>query len=501
MPVAVPRVQIDFTNDGVFGEVDMIARGLAATAATIGEDVTARVRGLPGISIVRGRDQIRVLAPPMAGSVRLDLDNQSGDYSPEKVAGPFYGLLLPGRLMRVKATYGGTVYTLGSGLLDDPTQHLEQEAKSVTMAGLGMLSRLAGKSVSTPLYSNIRTDEAIGYLLDAIGWPAADRVLATGKTTLAWWWMDNEDAFAAMATLLNSEGPGSAGYEDTQGRFVFEDRHYRLTTSRCTTSQATFRTTGTEPTVQKPITYNAGLQNVVNVATVTQAVRSAKTAAAVWSTTQTITLAPGETRNVIARGSDIFTAARTPTIANGDITASAGSFSSTSLDRSSGASCTITLVAGASGATVTAMRLWAQEVSVDSTTEIANTISTSASIAKFGIKPYPLNTRAEVDLNTLQDFCNAVVSLYQTPRPYMTITLNNNDAARLTQILNRTISDRVTVIDTASGFSGDVFIERMERVIQGNGLLHLLMLGCEKATDTAFAFWDSGLWDSAVWGY
>lgn len=487
MPVATYQALVDWNNDGDFSDT--------------GEDVSTRVRGLPGISIVRGRDQIRVLAPPMAGNIRFDLDNQSGDYSPEKTSGPLYGNLLPGRAMRVKATYSATPYTLGSGLIDDPTQHIEQEAKSVTIAGLGALSRLAGKTVSTPLYSAITVDQAIGYLLDAIGWPAADRVLATGKTTLAWWWLDDEDAFQALVTLLNSEGPGATGYEDTLSRFVFEDRHYRLTTARCTTSQATFRTTGTEPTAQKPISYNAGLQNVVNIATVTQKERSAKTAAAVWSATQTIVMAPGETRTIVARGSDIFTAARTPTVANGDITVSAGSFTSTSLDRTSGATCTITLVADTSGATVTALRLWAQLVSVDSTTFASNSVDTSASRVKYGIRPYPLNTRAEIALNTLQDFCNAIVGLYALPRPVVVITVNNNDAARLTQILNRTLSDRITVIDTASGFSGDVFIERIEHAIQRGGTLHLVNFGCEKVVDTAYGFWDVGKWDSAVWGF
>lgn len=486
MPVATYQSLVDWNNDGDFSDT--------------GEDVTTRVRGLPGISIVRGRDQIRVLAPPMAGALRFDLDNQSGDYSPEKVTGPLYGNLLPGRAMRVKATYSATTYTLGSALLDDPTQHLEQEAKSATMSGLGVLSRLAGKTVSTALYSNITTDVAIGYLLDAIGWPAADRVLSTGKTTLAWWWLDNEDAFTALVTLLNSEGPGASIYEDTLSRIVFEDRHYRLTTARCTTSQATFRTTGTEPTVQKPISYNPGLQNIVNVVTVTQKERSDKGTSIVWSATQTITMAPGEVRTIIARGTDIFTAARTPTIANGDLIVSSGTVTST-LDRTSGATCTITLTAGAAGTVITSLRLLAHLVTVDSTTNLTNSVSTSVSQGRYGIRSYPLDTRAEIAINTLQDFCNAVVGLYSEPRPIVVITLNNNDAARLTQILNRTLSDRITVIDTASGFNGDVFIERIEHQIQRNGSLHLTSFGCEKASTTVYGAWDSGLWDSAIWGF
>jgi len=38
-----------------------------------GEDVSTRVLANPGIAIDRGRDQVRSLAPPMAGAATFDL--------------------------------------------------------------------------------------------------------------------------------------------------------------------------------------------------------------------------------------------------------------------------------------------------------------------------------------------------------------------------------------------------------------------------------------------
>ena len=84
------KVEIDWNNDGDWGDT--------------GEDVTARVLNNPGIVVERGRDQIRALAPPMAGRCDFALNNASKDYSPEYASGPLYGNLLPGRAVRVRAT-------------------------------------------------------------------------------------------------------------------------------------------------------------------------------------------------------------------------------------------------------------------------------------------------------------------------------------------------------------------------------------------------------------
>ena len=87
-PLSV-RAYVDWDNDRLFDGPD--------------EDVTARTRIDRPFTGVRGRDQIRMLAPPMAGSSSAVLDNESRDYSPENVASPLYEALLPGRLVKHEA--------------------------------------------------------------------------------------------------------------------------------------------------------------------------------------------------------------------------------------------------------------------------------------------------------------------------------------------------------------------------------------------------------------
>lgn len=500
---------IDFNNNGDY--------------AAAYDDVSARVRRAPGITCSRGRDQVRQLAPPAAGALNADLDNQSRDYSTSNAGSPLAGLLYPGHAVQLRAGIGSLVgyeaavgyesatpynglaleTALWTGILDDLPQHPERDSRSVSIPCLGTLSRLRSSSgsnirISTALYQSIRTDQALGYLLDAVGWPAADRVLDTGKTTLNWWWLQDADPFAAMVEILASEGAGAAIYEDTLGRIVFESRHYRLLTARCTTAQATIRDTGAEPLHSAPFAINPGLKDVVNVCTVEVKTRSAKTLAAVWSLGSTLTLAPNELRRVIATSNDPFTAAVAPVLAT-DYTVTAGSLVSVTLDRTSGASCTITLTAGASGATVTGLQLRAQAVTVDNTVQVTNNIDTTTSQARYGKRTYPLAARAEIELNVAQDFANAVVGYYQEPRTSLSVTVRGGATERLTQCLSREVSDRIHIVEAQSGFDNDVFIEQI--ALATDGSLLTAVFGCETADSPNYGTWGASTYSSGLWGF
>ena len=485
MATATYTVLVDWTGDG-----DLVDAN---------EDVSGYVRASPGIHIVRGRDQIRALAPPMAGTAECELDNQSKLFSPENASGALYGYLLPGRKVQVKAVYSATTYYLFTGILDDLPQHPARAERSVSLPSLGTLSRLAGKRISTALYASIRTDVALGYLLDAAGWPAADRVLDTGKTTLDWWWLQDEDAFDAAKTLLATEGPGAAIYEDGQGRIVFESRHYRLTTARSTASQATISDTGAEP-LFSGFAYNPGLKDIINVCEITTKTRAAQVASVVWTLGQTITLAANEVRKYTVSASDPFTGAIAPVNVT-DYTLNSGTLASATLDRTSGESCTITLTAGASGAEVADLQLRAQSVTTQATVIVANTISAATSISNFGRQIYTDSVRAEIPLTVAQDLVNAVVGRYQDPRPTVTLAINNGADARMTQILSREISDRVTVVEAQTGANHAYWIERVEHSVDEAGLQHIATMGCEKVISAQYAVWGTAVWGTDQWGF
>lgn len=467
-----------------------------------GEDVTALVSTNPPAMIgselfrsERGRDQSRLLAPPMAGEGACTLDNMSATFPPGSG-------LRAGVQVRLTATFddgGGPVtYDLHRGIIDQPrylpTANFD---RLIALRMIGTLSRLAGQKVSTALYTDITTDVAIGHLLDAVGWPALERDLDMGKTTLLYWWLDNEDAMTALVTLLNTEGPGAAVFEGADGAIVFRNRHSRVTDASSTTPQATFRDSGVEPLIDMPFSYDPGLKDVVNVCTIEVNGRTTQAAQEIWALGSTVTLAPGEVRSYVARGGSVrdtttgqyigpFTGAITPTTGGGDYVVASGSLSSVTLDRTSGASVTMTLTAGASGASITGLRLRAQPVTVDSTTVVSNTIDASASIASHGTLSYKLAVRPEIAVNVAQDFANAVVGYYQDGRTTASVTLMaNGDDARMAAALSLDIGHRVRVSEASTPVDAEMYVDRIEhRVLSPS--IHFTTFGLEEADAGAY---------------
>jgi hypothetical protein len=449
------------------------------TYAGAGDDVTTRVLPDRGLTCERGKDQIRSLSPPMAGRLDASLDNRSRDYSPENGSSPLVGKLVPGHRVRWRQTFASATYDLFTGTLDDLPQHPELGARAVDLPCLGSLSRLKGLKVSTPLYASIRTDQALGYLLDAAGWPAGDRVLSTGRTTLLYWWAEG-DAFDAAVTLLNTEGPGASLYEDGSGRIVFEDRHYRLLTARCTTSQATIRDSGAEPNHIEPFAYNPGLKDIIGSAIVSINARTLGAIGVVWSLGTTLSLGASEGRTFPIASGDPFGFVATPT-AGVDYTVAAGAVTP-SLDRTSGAVVTLTMTAGAGGATVTGLQARGQTYAATAS-RVRNSVAGSTIP---GAKDYQPAVWPEIHPNQAQDLCNLIVTAYRNPRPTVSLTLEGASATMLTHLLSREISDRVTVVEAQTGLNAACFVERIARAVNVAGSRHRATLGCEKITTGAY---------------
>jgi hypothetical protein len=483
---AVWTCAVDFADDGTF--------------VGTGEDVSARVRSKPGYRTSRGRDQIRALAPPAVGAASFDLDNRSRDYSTENGSSPLVGKLVPGHRVRIQAN-DGTLRGVWRGFNADFPQHPQRTEKSVSVPCLGPLSFLQGKRPSTQLYANIRTDQALGFLLDAVGWPAGDRTLDTGQTTLLLWWLDGQtDALAMAVKLLNSEGPGAALYESADGKIVFESRHYRLLTSRSTTSQATFGDASIEPKHSPDgFAYEPGLKDVIGSASVSVNRRSLAGVAVVWSFGEPLRLAASEARTFRVQSSDPLTGAITPA-AGTDYALVSGAVTP-ALDRTSGAVVSLTLTAGAGGATLTGLQLRA-----DKYTATAETVTDQIAASTIqGAKDYTLDVWPEMSRNLAQDFVDVIVRAYSSPRATITIALKNANATRLAQMLAREVSDRVTVVESQTGLNAACFVERIEHEVTEAGRFHTARLGLEKISTamypTDYGVWGTGLFGTAKWGF
>lgn len=451
-------VYIDWLRDG--------------TWTTVGDDVSLRARG--SIAVGYGRDQSTALAPALTGSGSLVLDNTTRDYSPRNASSPLYGRLKPGRPVLITRTVGTTTYTIFVGHTDNQPINPDVAAKTVTLSLLDNLGDFRGQKVSTALYAGLRTGEAIGKVLDAVGWTGG-RDLDLGGTVMPWWWAEGVDALSALNSLVAAEGPPALLTVGTSGELVFRDRHHRLLRAASLTSQGTWRGFGAEPVMGVPFSYDEAWSNIVNSATVAVDVRTPDPTEVVWSSTSAISLSDGETKLVTAAGSDPFTGAITPT--GSDITLASGAVN-VSLLRDSGAAVTIVLTATGGPAVVTALQLRASPVRVAYTTQVATTDTTS--VIDYGSREYS-DPPGWGTPDGVEAVLETTVAQRAQPLPVLSVKFQVGSAApssRIVAVLARNIGDRVTVIEPETQVSGDFWIERIDHQINGE-VDHVVTFGLE----------------------
>ncbi len=475
-----------------------------------GEDVTADALAETGISLYRGNDSARAISPPRVGELQAELSNRSGEYSPGSS-------VQTGSAVRLRM---GT-RDLWSGNLERPAQHPEQERQSTELSAVGTAARLKGVKVSTALHENIRVDEAMGHVLDAAGWPASARSLSPARTTLEWFWADEEDAWDLLLSLYYTEGPGAMLFEGRSGEIVFRNRHQILTLTASNTAQTTVRSTGASPRIAGGFEHDYGVGHVINEASVRVVRRSAKALETVWTLGEPLELAPNEARKLNARGSsdDPFKDAAAP-VEGTDYAVTAGSIASVVLDRTSGVSVELTLTAGPDGATMTGastapeaddstdsdegLRMRASPVTVDGETLVVNRREASDSISRHGKRTLPSEyaIRPEIARNVAQDLADAIAAFYKTGREMVEAPLINSDAVTESAQLGRDLGDRIRIEAESGNYDvgRDFHILGITHEIQNQRVLRTVW-HCEEANENEYAAWGAAQWGQRPWGF
>lgn len=199
----------------------------------------------------------------------------------------------------------------------------------------------------------------------------------------------------------------------------------------------------------------------------------------VWRYGTQLVLGNDEVIEIDARASDPFTDAVTP-VEDTDFTVSAGSLASITISRNSGQSVTVTITAGAGGATVDGpvddvgggIRLRAQPLSVIA--EQTARASDATSIAAYGRKGLPSGfpLRAEVSYPTLQTLAASYLAALKDPRPVATFAVaGNRTAAALETCLDREISDRVRLVISEQGVDLTGYVETVRHRLTTGSLI------------------------------
>jgi hypothetical protein len=523
------------------------------------DDVTADVGGTPGVSIDLGRDGARQLSPPKVSAADFALRNDTGRYSQERADSPVYQRVLPGRPVRIETEHGTTdaydtptrydetdyydgaaTFTLARTVVDDIAQETALGDQMVTLRTLGLETLLIGTTVTVGLMTAPRVDQCVTAILDAVGWPVDRRAVSVSDTTLLYWWCNDRAPWDALLELLASEGPGAIYIANALGEatFHFENRNYRSTAARSTTTQQTYfdrRGTGLsaydEATAYDEedaydgevdtlyftaLSYDPGFRNIFNEARYPTRRRTvAGTPSVIWSYGAPLQPSTAGT-TLIIHPQDPFVGAVVPVVGT-DYTVSGGTVSM-SLSAPSGLVAFLTVtatsgvptVAGPTASPTTGLQLRAQPLTVLAETTVTNDVDASDSIARFSPIPGQAIPRmlalagwAEIDPAVARAVCDAWVLRYMLPRPSVTVELRNADGAHVSEILHRRVSDRIGLRERNTGLATDVWVNSVALTITGAGGRDIrARFGCEKCDDVAGFAWDDAttLWDSALWG-
>lgn len=203
-------------------------------------DVTAWAK----YGVTTGRGSSRVESPIIryeAGTATVTLNNSDRRFDPTNLRGPYTSggrsQVMPMRPIRIRAVWRGVTYDMFRGFVDqwgiDWVGDVYSRATVKATDGFKVLRNKKRAAVAA-VGAGENTGARITRILDSAGWPASDRVIATGNSTLQATTLEG-DALSELQAAAESE-IGEL-YIDAAGRVVFRNRHALLLDTRSNTAQ------------------------------------------------------------------------------------------------------------------------------------------------------------------------------------------------------------------------------------------------------------------------
>lgn len=227
----------------------------------------------------------------------------------------------------------------------------------------------------------------------------------------------------------------------------------------------------------------------------------------VWSSDSAFGLTLGESTQVRVTTSDPFQDVLDLVVGTDVLHTGPGTLV-TSLSRRSGQSLVINLLAVGGATTVTYLQVRARSLPVARTLQV--TQNDAVSIGKHGPRSAPALPPEWIGQHDASSVGLLLLAHYAERRPTVQMRVVAADDAHLIQMLTRTISDRVRIINGELGMDSDFHVEQVQHTVQRitPGTLpdpvHAVVLGCEQATqsvlnpftfDKAGAGFDDGVFD------
>jgi hypothetical protein len=201
--------------------------GPKAADPPVWTDITAYVRGFAITDF--GRQHELDVIQPASASVRLN--NRDRRFDPTYAAGPYYPNLTPLRRMRIRAVWQGqTYYRYDGHVLGWPRErHGPREAQSEVQL-VDAFEALSQALLYTQgaVWPQELSGARVNRVLDAIGYPSADRIVDAGNSTIQGMLIAYADKINALEHLQDVEDAElGLFYIDGLRRAIFRDRSYR----------------------------------------------------------------------------------------------------------------------------------------------------------------------------------------------------------------------------------------------------------------------------------
>ena len=503
MVVATYKLQVSWNNDADFTDT--------------GDSIDmSRVRG---ITCSFGRDRASQLtANSRAGTLRAVLDNRSGDYSSFNTSSPLSGKILPGRPVRLLATSASlTDQSIWRGYLTKITPVADRGGDSTAiLEATGPLGQVNLDQVAVPMVTSQRTDQVIDDILDAAGWGAGSsyRTMGTGLTTITRYWADRIYTVQALQAIESAEG----GFirESKDGKIIFENRHHRISGARLT-SQATYSDAAGASLPYTGVVQDDVFPHIFNIFESDVQTYTTGSVAVLWTLSETGASSPpiiaGVATTYTARyptagsattgggvGTWTTTAATTDMTANSAADGSGSNLtSSIGISVSKGSETMAVTLTNNGSVTAYITKLQARGTPITSDDPVAIRAEDSTSQTAYGKRTWPSKTRYVPDTGEALDWANFNLSIYKDPTPVLKLTyIANRDQAGLNEMINRDVSDRVTVRANGNanlGLNRDFFVEAISHRI-GSDRTHTVSLLLSDAEQ----FSDWWVWGTSKWG-
>ena len=160
-----------------------------------------------------------------AGTALILLDNSDRRFDPNHAAGPYFGHLRPMKRVRVTANFRGYTFPRFYGFVEAWEQNYEGENGAITVVPLRCVDVFKALSLLslTGSYPEELTGARINRVLDALGWPAGDRNIDAGQSTVAAIDLEGVSALAHLQEVNDSEN--GLLFISNDGLVTFIDRH------------------------------------------------------------------------------------------------------------------------------------------------------------------------------------------------------------------------------------------------------------------------------------